>query len=70
MHTLKVTARIDEDGHLRLDIPTPLAAGDVEVMIVLQPSQPRQTYDLSDLVGKLRWQGDAIAVQKALRDEW
>lgn len=70
MHTLKVTAHIDEDGHLRLDIPTQLAAGDVDVVIVLQPSQPRQTYDLSDLVGKLRWQGDAVAVQKALRDEW
>ena len=73
MHTLKVTARIDEDGHLRLDIPTQLAASNVEVIIVLQPTQsarPDQKYDLSDLVGKLQWQGDAVAVQKALRDEW
>lgn len=70
MHTLKVSARIDEDGHLRLDIPTELAASDVDVVIVLQPSQPKQTYDVSDLVGKLQGRGDAVKVQKALRDEW
>ena len=77
MHTLKLTARIDEDGHLRLDIPTQLAASDVDVVIVLQPTQPttsqkpsQQRYDFSDLVGKLQWQGDALAVQRMLRDEW
>jgi hypothetical protein len=27
-------------------------------------------YDFSDLVGRLSWRGDAVAVQRALRDEW
>lgn len=27
-------------------------------------------YDFSDLVGRLTWRGDAVAVQRALRDEW
>ncbi|MBI2729485.1 MAG: hypothetical protein HYX40_01805 [Sphingobacteriales bacterium] len=27
-------------------------------------------YDFSDLVGKLKWNGDAVAEQKKLRDEW
>jgi hypothetical protein len=27
-------------------------------------------YDFSDLVGRLSWRGDAIAVQRKLRDEW
>ena len=73
MDILKLTARIDEDGHLRLDIPTQLTASDVDVVIVLQPTQPtasQQRYDFSDLVGKLQWQGDALAVQRMLRDEW
>ena len=73
MDILKLTARIDEDGHLRLDIPTHLTASDVDVVIVLQPSQPTTSqppYDFSDLVGKLQWQGDALAVQRMLRDEW
>lgn len=71
MDILKLTARIDEDGHLRLDIPTQLTASDVDVVIVLQPTQPatsQQHYDFSDLVGKLQWQGDAVAAQRKLRD--
>jgi hypothetical protein len=27
-------------------------------------------YDFSDLAGRLTWRGDAVAVQRALRDEW
>lgn len=27
-------------------------------------------YDFSDLAGRLTWQGDAVAVQRTLRDEW
>lgn len=29
-----------------------------------------QKYQFSDLVGKLEWDGDAVAQQRALRDEW
>lgn len=31
---------------------------------------PKPKYDFSDLVGKLQWNGDALAEQKKLRDEW
>ena len=27
-------------------------------------------YDFSDLAGQLTWQGDAVAMQRDLRDEW
>ncbi len=27
-------------------------------------------YDFSDLVGRLKWEGDVLAEQKKLRDEW
>jgi hypothetical protein len=27
-------------------------------------------YDFSDLAGRLKWQGDAVAAQRALRNEW
>ncbi|MEJ5312105.1 MAG: hypothetical protein WHX52_20245 [Anaerolineae bacterium] len=29
-----------------------------------------ERYDFSDLVGKLSWRGDAVAMQRQLRDEW
>ena len=44
-------------------------------VIVLSEEKPIQTvskprYDFSDLSGKLAWSGDAVAEQRALRDEW
>jgi len=27
-------------------------------------------YDLTDLVGRLQWQGDAVAAQRVQRDAW
>ena len=27
-------------------------------------------YDFSDLAGRLKWRGDAVAAQRAIRDEW
>ena len=29
-----------------------------------------QKYTFSDIVGKLTWPGDAVAVQREIRDEW
>lgn len=29
-----------------------------------------QKYQFSDLAGQLEWDGDAVAQQRALRDEW
>jgi hypothetical protein len=69
METLKVNAHIYPDGHLRLDLPTSLPTGEVELVIVLNRPK-RARYDFSDLVGKLAWKGDALATQRALRDEW
>lgn len=74
MEVLKLTTTIDELGYLSLSIPTPLAAGEVNVVVVLHPVLPeskyKPSYDFSDLVGRLTWQGDAVAMQRMLRDEW
>ena len=44
------------------------------VLIVIENSAPQadttQHYDLTDLVGRLTWQGDATQVQRGLRDAW
>jgi hypothetical protein len=29
-----------------------------------------QSYDLTDLVGRLKWQGDAVVAQRGQRDAW
>ncbi|MFB2770939.1 hypothetical protein ACE1AT_16845 [Pelatocladus sp. BLCC-F211] len=74
MKVLKLAAVIDGSGNLHLDIPTELPAGNVDVVIVLNPSIPdtpqTKSYDFSDLAGRLSWQGDGVAAQRMLRDEW
>ncbi|PSB25163.1 hypothetical protein C7B82_24275 [Stenomitos frigidus ULC18] len=74
MQTLSLIGQVDANGHLRLDVPTHLPPGDVELVLVINPvaSTPArsQAYDFSDLAGRLQWQGDAIAMQRTIRDEW
>ncbi len=74
MEVLTLTGKIDSDGHLRLDVLTELPAGNVEIALIINPNlQPQpepKKYDFSDLAGKLTWQGDAVAIQRDLRNEW
>jgi hypothetical protein len=74
MEVLQLTTTIDDSGHLRFDIPTGLAPGPVNIVLVVNPVVAAQTqkpnYDFSDLAGRLTWLGDAMTTQRALRDEW
>jgi hypothetical protein len=44
------------------------------VLVVIEniapPAAASKPYDLTDLVGRLTWQGDATAVQRGQRDAW
>lgn len=74
MEVLKLTTKTDESGCLKLTIPTPLRAVEVNVVLVLDPvssvEKQELNYDFSDLVGRLTFGGDAVAMQRNLRDEW
>ena len=74
MEVLKLTTTIDESGYLHLNIPTHLSAMEVNVVVILNPvaenGKQQSSYDFSDLVGRLTWQGDALVTQRTLRDEW
>ncbi|MEG4343946.1 type II toxin-antitoxin system ParD family antitoxin [Microcoleus sp. A003_D6] len=45
-----------------------------EILVVLNPvsseEKQKSSYDFSDLAGRLTWQGDAVTMQRNLRDEW
>lgn len=74
MEVLKLTTKTDESGYLNLNIPTQLTAVEVNVVVVLNPvssaEKPQPKYDFSDLAGRLTWRGDAVTMQRTLRDEW
>ena len=46
----------------------------VHVLITLLDSlddEPKsKVYDFSEMAGKLKWRGDAVKIQRELRDEW
>lgn len=74
MKVLKLATVIDDSGNLHIDVPTDLSASAVDVVIILSQSALKNTqkksYDFSDLAGRLKWQGDSVAMQRVLRDEW
>lgn len=37
---------------------------------MIEKEKPVKKYRFSDLAGRLEWTGDAVAQQRALRDEW
>jgi len=74
MEVFQLTTTVNASGHLILDIPTQLSPGPVNIVLVLSSSVvskvQNRNYDFSDLAGRLNWRGNAIAMQRALRDEW
>ena len=75
MEILKLTTEIDRTGQLKIDLPTNLEAGKVvDLVVIVNPvtnkNEKQNSYDFSNLEGTLSWQGDAVATQRQLRDEW
>lgn len=70
------SAQLKGNQIIWLDQP-PVCAPDSRVLVVVEtnelplaPTQKSDKYDLSDLVGHLNWQGDALVVQRQQRDAW
>lgn len=59
-----------EKNMISLEIPREF--GDYTFRVVMIPIEieEKRKYDFADLVGKLKWKGDAVAEQRRLRDEW
>ncbi len=57
-----------------LTIELPEEYHNIKVEVIVLPlhesNEPKKKYDFSDLIGKLKWEGDAVAEQRKLRDEW
>ena len=68
MEVLKLTNEIDDKGQLKIDLPTNLEAGKVDLVVIVNPvaekAKEQNNYDFSDLEGKLSWQEDAVAAQR------
>ena len=72
MKTHMRKTKTDADGYIHLDVPTGVIEHEVEVVVVVNEVAERKasTKDFSDLIGKLKWQGNTVMEQRRLRDEW
>jgi hypothetical protein len=70
MQTMTIQGEVDATGRLKLDVPTRLPRGMVDVVLVVHPARARGQYDFTDLVGRFTWKGDVLAEQRRMRDEW
>ncbi len=67
------SAEISGSQLVWIDQPPPNLTRQPVLVVIENSSPPASTasrYDLTDLVGRLTWQGDATEVQRRLRDAW
>ena len=55
---------------MSVEVPREFSAYTCRVIVVPLQEVKKQKYDFSDFVGKIKWEGDAVAYQRKLRDEW
>ncbi len=69
---MPVIERIVRPRRRRVSVEVPQEFSSFSCRVIVVPLQKaqKQTFDFSDLAGKLTWTGDAIAEQRKLRDEW
>jgi hypothetical protein len=67
---LSVKAVYKDDKIELMEKPANIKQAQVIVTFLENPELSLTQYDLSAVIGKLRWQGDAIAEQRRLPDEW
>lgn len=72
MQTYTIKTQTDSNGHLILDLKTSFLNQEMEVLVVVQEKkiEDKNKYNFSDLVGSVKWEGDALEFQKNIRSEW
>jgi hypothetical protein len=71
---MEAVRKIIEHSTNPLTIELPEAFNNRKVEVIVLPVEEKEVsqknYDVSDVVEKLEWKGDAVAEQRKLRDEW
>ena len=79
MTALRHKTRVSDDHQIRLDltVPADIPPGEVDVLVLISGASAKRTQQrrkLSQLAGRLAnsraFAGDAVTIQRELRDEW
>lgn len=69
MPTIQTVAR-PQRNRISISIPEEYSSYSFQVILVPFKEDEPKKYDMSDLAGKLRWKGDAVKIQRRMRDAW
>jgi hypothetical protein len=74
MQTITQSWRIPKDRHVDVTLPATVPEGEAQVVLIIEPRWRRHGGSISDLIGTLSdsgtFAGDAVDMQRSLRDEW
>lgn len=77
MKAVKILTKTDESGMAEIRVATDIKNSDVSLIVVVEnthdenkPGARINRYDFSDLLGKVKWDGDPVEYQRRLREEW
>ncbi len=68
--TLIAQAIVTEDGKLRLEIPTDLPAGKIDVELTFPHNTKTKRRNFETIAGKLSYTGDPMLIQREMRNDW
>ena len=69
MPTIQTVAR-PRRNHISVAIPEEYSSYSFQVILVPFKEEAQKRYNVSDLAGKLHWKGDAVKIQRRMRDAW
>ena len=59
-----------KSGNYKIELPDISNDAEINVMIIMEDKPKKQVIDLSELAGKMEWEGDPLAYQKMIRNKW
>ena len=74
MKTITQNWQIPKNRHVDVTLPATVPEGEAQVVLIIEPRHRPQAAGVSDLIGTLNtsktFAGDAVEMQRRLRDEW
>ncbi len=71
MEAIKAIAKRTKSGKYKIDLPIDNDAAEIAVMVIVEAvKKEKKNKTIADFAGKMKWQGDPIAYQKSIRNEW
>jgi hypothetical protein len=77
MQAMKIHTKTDSQGQATINVKTSIPDSELDLIVLIEDTTnlvgtevKKLKYDLSEFVGKIKWDIDPLEYQKKMRDEW